>query len=257
MKFWIFCFALLSASVSAQTVSDFKYVVVSDKFSGFDENQYHLNRYLEILLKKKEYTILNDTKNDWPVEVQQNPCLALEADVEKEKSFLKNKLALVIKDCYQTEIFRNDGESKIKDFNRGYQDALKNATQSLSISYPKDLDYEKPTTADITATKPEEPKIQGNVSENSWFENGIEFSDGSQTFVLTGLKDNSYILIQKDNKKIIGQLYPSTRKGIFHTTITDGTTSYTTIGYYDGENLSIEYPDEKNTWKLVKYKIQN
>src|SRR5690606_14631570 len=124
--------------LNAQNVNDFKYIVIPSQFLGFDENQYELNRYLGIQLIKKNYEILSGDSGEWPAEVQQNPCLALNAMVTKEKSFLKNKLSLKFTDCTRKILFEKEGESKIKEFGKGYQDALKQITNSIALQTAAD-----------------------------------------------------------------------------------------------------------------------
>src|SRR5690606_3031902 len=134
MKKLICLFSLiLSLNVNAQNVNDFKYIVIPSQLLGFDENQYELNRYLGIQLITKSYEILSGDSEEWPAEVQQNPCLALNATVTDERRFVQNKLPLKITDCTQKVVFEKEGESKRKEFDKGYQDALKEITNSTAV----------------------------------------------------------------------------------------------------------------------------
>ena len=245
-------FVLTSSLAFSQNESDFKYVIVPEKFSNFEQNEFRMNYHLIRLLEDKNYEILNTNPESWPEEVKQNVCLALKADVIKGKKFLKNKVDLVFTDCQEKEINRHEGISSEKNYVTGYPDALKNAVQTLRNSFPKKLDYQPKSVSYVTTPSPE-IKIQGNISENSWKEKGIEFSNGNQTVILTELKDGSYILIQKDNSAIIAQLIPSSKEGIYHTTIQGSAGNYYTIGFYDGSKLSIEFKNDNQSYQLTEF----
>lgn len=249
----IFIFLWVS-SAFAQNVNDFKYVIIPEQFSDFEQNQYRLNYILLRLLEEKQYEVLKSDSLNWPQEVIQNPCLALNSDILRKKHFLKMKVELVFTDCSGKEIGKFEGISSEKEYSKGYPDALRKASQTIRVSNPKELNYEIPLTENTVVSEKPEIQIQRNHLENAWFEAGIEFTNENKNLILTEMKDGSYLLIQKENKEIIGQFYPSAKPEIFHVKIIEDSITYNTIGYYDGENLSIEIPNEKNTWKLIEYK---
>lgn len=251
----IICFILLVCSTFslAQNVSDFKYVIIPEKFSEFDKNEYRINYHLMRLLGEKKYEILNANPSEWPEEVQKNSCLALNSDILKGKKFLKNKVELVFTDCQGNEIERLEGISNEKSYAVGYPDALKNAVQSLRISFPKELDYQPKTTTIPTVPTPE-IKTQGNISENSWIDSGIEFQNDGQSIILTEQKDGSFILIDKNTSSIFAQLKPSSKKSVYHVTISDPSGNYHTIGFYEDQNLTIEFKSKDNQFSAKSYK---
>lgn len=241
----------------AQEVNDFKYIIVPDKFSDFDKNQYRLNYFLLRLLEEKKYEVLLSDQSKWPEAVVQNPCLALNSDVKKGKVFLKIKLDLVFTDCQGREIGKLEGISNEKEYQKGYQEAIRNATQKLKNSFPKELDYKTLVATNKVQTGTNPIEIQGNISEKSWLEKGIEFTNGAQTLILTGMKDGTYILIRKNNQEIIAQLKPSSREGIYHTTVLSPDGNYTTIGFYDEKTIGIEFKNNSNEFILSEFKKSN
>ncbi len=252
MKNLIFLFSvLLFCSVSAQNVSDFKYVIIPDSFSDFGENQYRLNYHLLRQMELKKYEALKSDPTTWPEEVRKNPCLALTPDLKKGKQFLKNKISISFKDCKNKEIASFEGVSNEKEFAVGYPDAMKIALQNLRVSLPKELPYE--ITENTNTSIITEIKSQGNIAENSWKESGIEFRNGSQSIILTEQKDGSFIVIQKNNSSIIAQLLPSSKQGIYHATITNPDGNYHSIGFYDGKTLGIEYMISPNQFSLTQF----
>lgn len=253
MKNLIFLFSIFFfSSISAQNINDFKYVIIPDSFADFGDNQYRLNYHLLRQVEAKKYEALKSDPTTWPEEVRKNPCLALTPNLKKGKQFLKNKITVNFKDCKNTEIASFEGVSNEKEFAVGYPDALKIALQSLRVSLPKELPYE---ISGNTSTLSEIPEIkpQGNVSENSWIESGIEFRNGSQSVILTEQKDGSFIVIQKNNSSIIAQLRPSSKEGIYHATVASPDRNYHSIGFYDGKTLGIEYMISPNQFSLTQF----
>lgn len=245
----LFLVFLASSTLSfSQSISEFKYVIIPEQFTGFDANQYELNRYLGIQLLKKDYEILSENSDEWPAEVQQNPCLALNAMVQKEKSFLKNKLSLKFTDCSHKVIFEKEGESKIKEFDKGYQDALKQITNSINVQNAPELP--------VVRTK-NENRANPQTDENSTLltESNI-FSDGELTLVKTELKDNSFLLINESNAQVYAQFYPSSKTGIYHVKINKNGETYFTIGFTNQNSIEIEVQNNPNQWTLKSFKQQ-
>ncbi len=240
----------------AQNISDFKYVLIPDELTDFEENQYRMKTHLQRFLESKKYVVLNSNPTEWPEEVRQNPCLIVTADIRKVRKVLKNKVAVEFIDCTKKQILVLEGESNIKELNTGYPDALKKSLQLLRASNPKDLSYENTPTI-MTTQEIQAVKVQGNISENSWLESGIEFRNGTQTVILSGLKDGSYILIRKENSEVMAQLKPSSRKGIFHTTVISPDGNYATIGFYDEKTIGIEFKNNSNEFILTEFKKTN
>ncbi len=249
-------FVLCTSISFAQNISDFKYVIIPDSFSDFENNQYRMNYHLMRLLAEKNYEVLKSNTSEWPQEVKENACLALTSDLLKGKKFLKNKVELIFKDCQGKEIDRLEGISNEKDYATGYPDALKNAVNMMRISYPKELNYQ-PKTAPVMSVATPEIKIQGNISENSWMDSGIEFKNDSESVILTEQKDGSFILIDKKSSSIIGQLKSSSKEGIYHVTVSDPKGNYHTIGFYDGKNLIVEFKNTDSSFTPTEFKKAN
>lgn len=247
MKNYIVILLLSSFSITnAQQISDYKYIIIPEKFSDFKkENEYQLNFYLRNLLTKKNYEILSENKESWPAEVKANLCLALTADAVREASFRKNIVILNFTDCSGQNIKTSKGVSSIKEYDKGYQDAIKLAAESIRSSNPQDITIEiKPK---------EEVKPEGNISNDSYITSGSEFQNNGLSFMLTELKDGSFMLIQKDSSARIGQLFPAAKSGVYHVKIFDSIGSYETIGYYDGNSIEIEYMISADKWNLTRF----
>jgi|SRR5690606_14065907 len=247
-KIFVFLF-LSSLSISyAQSISDYKYVIIPDKFSDFDENQFRLNFYLKNLMTKKNYEILTENVQDWPAEVQLNACLAATVDVKKEKSFLKNKLEIIFRDCQENEIAKLNGESSIKEFDKGYQDAMKNAVQNMKIQNAKPIEeIHQNTEISANISNTQENKIVSKSSSNL-------FSNGIIKLTKTDLTDGSFLLINEETAQVYAQFFSSSKTGIYRVKVMDAKGNYETIGYFDGNKLEIEMNSADNKAELIQFK---
>lgn len=114
-------------------VDNYKYVSVPDRFDFLKSaDQYQLNALTKFLLKKNGFSVL-DVSSDYPKELLKNRCLLLDVNVIKLKGFLNTKLEVQFTNCQNEIVFRSDiGVSKIKDFKKGYHEALRKAFVSIA-----------------------------------------------------------------------------------------------------------------------------
>jgi hypothetical protein len=248
MKKYIFGFLLIGfLNTNAQSISDYKYIVIPEKFSGFDENQYQLGRLLNLLLTKKNYEILSSEKFDWPAEVQKNPCLAIHADVQKIKSFLNNKLSLKFTDCNGKEIFNSEGMSRIKEYDKGYQDALRKAASSILMQNAKEQPEEQNEEKIVENSGEINPQIT-NPENNA-------YSNGEIILTKSELKDGSFLLIQPDNAQVYAQFFPTSKPGVYRVKMMNPKgESYFTVGYETGNSLSIELILNQNDVQVMEFR---
>ncbi|MBB6111969.1 hypothetical protein SAMN05421821_11574 [Mucilaginibacter lappiensis] len=134
MKRYILLFLLfLSFSVYAQnTINNYKYVVVPEKFSFLKQNdQYGLNSLTKALLAEKGFTVYLDN-NELPSEIANNKCQALNAEVLEKSSMFTTSLTLLLKDCQGNIVFKTkEGKSREKEYRVSYNLALRDAFTSL------------------------------------------------------------------------------------------------------------------------------
>ena len=68
----------------------------------------------------------------YPDDLAGNVCMGLTSDVEKGKGMFKTKLNVVLKNCQGGVIYTSEvGESRIKEYDKAYSDALRNAFKSF------------------------------------------------------------------------------------------------------------------------------
>lgn len=129
-------FALLvlftSVSALAQTsVNDYQFVVIPSRFEvQSDANQYRLNTLSKKYLLDAGFNPVHETMmTDGQIN---HRCDHLYMDVLKVKSMLTVKVKILFRDCRNNIIFESaEGRSKEKDYEKGYQEALKEAFESV------------------------------------------------------------------------------------------------------------------------------
>lgn len=215
----------------AQKVSDYKYIALPERFSGFKEDQYHMDAVLTKALMAKKYIIVSENSNKWPAEANSNPCSILKADLLDDSSFLKNKVILEFKDCNNKVIANQKGSSSIKSFEEGFQDALKQALINVPVSYPKTI---QPIAVQEEQQIPTQ-NGQTDISENK----AEKFSNGKVNLQKIQIDNNQFILVEGNSSVPFAAFKSTTKKDVFRVKLSSGDS---TIGYFENGNLIIEIP---------------
>tara|TARA_R110000868_G_scaffold3388_11_gene21941 strand:+ start:4008 stop:4865 length:858 start_codon:yes stop_codon:yes gene_type:complete len=123
---------IISHTVAQVNLNDYKYVVVPKKY-GFlkEENQYRLNELAQFLFNKIGFETVMEGDN-YPEDLIRNRCLGLKSDVIKDSGLFKTKLNIELKDCNDQVVYTGQvGESREKDYEKSYNEALRNAFKSF------------------------------------------------------------------------------------------------------------------------------
>lgn len=147
-------FALLFVPKEAisQELSDYKYVIVPDKYDLFEEpDKYQLNSLTEFLFEKYGFTAIY-AEEDLPMDYVNNPCSAVTAELQSDSgtfSFV-TKVVLVLKNCRQEVVFKSkEGRSRLKKYQFAYQESLRDAFSSVeALNYT----YSEPVAEKIVTT---------------------------------------------------------------------------------------------------------
>lgn len=269
MKNFLFILLFLTIhSFNAQKLPDYKYVYIPHNIKGFEDNKYQINSVLTQKLKNKGYEVIQNEQIDWPQELIQNPCKVAFINILNTSSLFKNKLTFEAKDCNGKVLMSQQGISNEKDFQIGYQQALEKSIAMLQNSSPKELTQltlKKDASAEILK-KADEPKAETTSSnENQKTEPDIvpdvtkPKADGSSssnksenytngTLVLQKIiiGDGKFILVTTKSSVPYATFRESSKKGIFHIILEDGTT---TLGYLENENYVIDFPNKDGSFK--------
>lgn len=131
----IFSFAL--PAFAQNELNAFKYIIIPRKYDFSKiENEYRLNTLTKHLFDKAGYLTLVQG-NDYPEEVNANPCIAVTANVVNESSMFTTKVKIELKNCYDQVVYTSEeGTSKIKEYDKTYRDAIEKSFVSI-----QELDY--------------------------------------------------------------------------------------------------------------------
>ncbi|MCZ6595343.1 MAG: hypothetical protein O6943_10595 [Bacteroidetes bacterium] len=122
----VFCF--ISAGFSQESLSDYSFVVVPEKYDFVNEiDKYQLNSLTKFLFNKHGFNAYFD--REMP-DIRR--CDGLWAKVEGRPAMIRTKVVIILNDCKGKEIFRSEvGTSKLKQYSKTYTAALRNAFLSI------------------------------------------------------------------------------------------------------------------------------
>lgn len=222
----------------AQKVSDYKYIAVPEKFSGFKNDQYKMDILLSKTLQQKQYSVVAGNRSQWTAEANSNPCSVLNADVINDSGFLRNKIVLEFKDCNGKLVASQKGSTSIKEFEEGYQDALKQALVSVPVSNPKPMAIQpEPVVQEVQSSEPLK-EIAPQSTETSLGESG-KYSNGKVSLQKVQIDDSQFILVESNSAVPFATFKSTSKKDTFKVKLKSGES---TIGYYENGNIVIEMP---------------
>ncbi|MCQ9641924.1 hypothetical protein MP478_21290 [Chryseobacterium sp. WG14] len=231
----VFMLAICSTLIFGQKVSDYKYIFIPEKFESFKKDSYGLETFLAKALTGKKYVVLPANRDQWPSEAKDNSCNILNANVLDDSGLFTNKVILQLSDCNKKTILESKGRSNIKEFEKGYPDALKQALMNVTISNPVNiLPAQTSDTASSTQnTASDTPAATTAVSTASNFSNGKLDLQKVQI-------DNTQFILAKSGSSVPFAIFKSTsKKDVFMVKLDNGTT---TIGYFENGNIVIDVP---------------
>jgi hypothetical protein len=220
----------------AQKVSDYKYIALPEKFSGFKNEQYKMDVLLSKTLKQKQYVVVSGNRSMWNVEANSNPCSVLNADVINDSGFLRNKVVLEFKDCNGKVVGSQKGSTPIKEYEAGFQDALKQALVAVPVSFPKNIE----TSVAVQEIQTSEPAKEVSVQkvENSTTQSG-KYTNGKVSLQKVQIDDSQFILVESNSSVPFATFKSTSKKDTFKVKLNSGES---TIGYYENGNIVIEMP---------------
>ncbi|SKB78129.1 hypothetical protein SAMN05660776_2978 [Salegentibacter holothuriorum] len=160
MKNIIFVLAFFIGTMSAfaQNLDQYKYIIVPEKFEfSKEENEYQVNALTKFLFDKYGFETLMKGEEK-PLDLQENYCLGLTANVKDHSGLFVTKLVVQLEDCRGSIVFETkEGRSRIKDFKDAHQEALRDAFTDI-----KELNYEfNPAGVSVSTSSAneEQPKV--------------------------------------------------------------------------------------------------
>lgn len=132
----------VSFSASSQDMNK-KYVIVPLKFYKFDKiDIYGLSSATTKLFVNDGYTVVTDSKQSWPKELKENPCLAIYTKTNDISPLIGlTKVELVLMDCYQNVLYKAQGKDNSEDEIISLSKALKEAYELLKKEEAIELSF--------------------------------------------------------------------------------------------------------------------
>jgi len=148
--------------VAQQSLNDYKYVLVPKKYDFLKyEDEYQLNSLTKFLFKKEGFETLFDNEIR-PQELAINPCLGLISIVKNRSNLFSIKLEIELVNCRNETVFTSEvGRSSLKEYKRGYHEALRDAFKSIST-----LEYKYHAVEEPSIIKKEETVVQVEPAVN-------------------------------------------------------------------------------------------
>lgn len=152
---FLFLFLISVSGYAQQTINNYKYVIVPEKFGFLKQvDKYGLNTLTKTLLEEKGFTVYYDN-TALPQEIATNKCTALNAEVTEKKGMFTTTLILLLRDCQNNIIFKSkEGKSREKDYQLAYNMALRDAFTSLDevpYAYMPATQVKSVTTVQVVA----------------------------------------------------------------------------------------------------------
>lgn len=217
------------------SINAYEHVIVPMQFDFQDEsNQYQVNILARVLLQDEGFKVYMD-KEERPLKFMGNTCEALFLEVEDTSGILRINVVFRLKDCYDNVLFESkEGSTKIKDFQQGYQAALKDAFSSL-----QDEDYRYDSSLDKIPGKSVQSSLNSSSPEEMYPEKKI-YKFGGETYWLVEKENEAYSLLANEGIEIYAELEKADKGTfIFKSKTITGAAFFGADG-----NLTVEYRDE-------------
>ena len=113
-------------------VNNYKFIVVPDRFDFLKQkDEYKTSSLTKFLLKKNGFTVFLNSEQ-YPKDLIDNACSGLKALVLDKSSMFKIKVIIELRDCSNRLLYTSkEGVSKLKEFKKGFQEAIRNAHASM------------------------------------------------------------------------------------------------------------------------------
>ncbi len=241
------CFLIgTSVALSAQNINAYEYISVPAKFADKKINTYNLNAILSKSLQAKKYKVVSDNIAEWPMELQQNPCLVAKADILDDSSWLRNKVVLQFKDCNDKIIASSKGDSDAKEFEIGFPDALKKSLTSVAASSPgasklsaKPQNVQQVATTNTTSTT---ITTTNNTVQTS---SADAFSDGNVNLQKVNISGSQFILVKPNSSQAYATFTETGKQGLYRVVLENKTAAF---AYFENGNLVVEVPQKDGTF---------
>ncbi len=197
-------FLFITVSCFSQDFDSYKYVVVPYEFGFLNKHdKYRVNTLVRHLFKKEGFEVVYDNQ-PFPKDLADDRCLGLYADINNQSGLLTIKMSIILRDCSNQIFFETGvGRSKIKAYEKGYNQALRRAFADIEA---KNYSY-KPVSKTVVETPIEEvEEVEEEVEVEEVVEEVVEpaaTTNISKTVLYAQPIKNGYQLVDSTPKVVM------------------------------------------------------
>lgn len=219
--FSTFCLIILASSTlfAQKSIKDYKYIIVPKQYEfQKTEDQHQINSLTKFLFEKEDFIVFFSDES-FPEELALNACSALKAIVNDESGMLSTKVTISLVDCYNKAIYTTpEGRSKIKDYKKGYHDAIRKAFVGIQ-EYEEEQDetteenianeiveapvnevvVEEPVKEQVAAVAPVENTVKEEIAETK---SEVDIKVAKQTAAPVAVAAVPVVVPKKETKEI-------------------------------------------------------
>lgn len=200
MKKIIFLLLLFINALSfGQSLNDYKYLVISKKYSFQEEiNEYSLNSSAGFLLRKQGFEVLF-SGDVFPEDLIKDRCKAMYLDLDNRSTGMLTKLEVVFRDCENKILFScQEGTSKEKSREAALNEALQEALNSVkAVKY----NYKGDSNIEVNSNTGTEIVLSAKLITN-----GFQLMDSQNNTIITILKTSNKEVFLANKNGIQGVL---------------------------------------------------
>lgn len=170
MKFKLFTLLVavfISNTIIGQSLNEYKYVIIPAKYDFLKFNDQHkLNSLTKFLFEKEGFKTIYDNLEK-PADLSNNPCSALTANVMSNSGMFTTKIIIELINCKNQKVLvSKEGKSKEKDYKKGFQEALRNAFESVTAQKYNSSNAENSESVSVNSAVEESKKAAIEVAAN-------------------------------------------------------------------------------------------
>ena len=205
---------IIVTGFSQSSINDYKYVIVPKKFDFLKEkDQYQLNSLTQFLFNKYGFEAIMQG-SEYPKDLANNRCLALNSDVTKDSGMFKTRLKVLLSDCNDKVVYTSGiGESREKEYKKAYNLAIREAFKSIEA-----LNYKYVPNKNI-----------GSITNNSQTQPNTETTQEIQQLKkeIQNLKKEkeAEVAVVETPKVVIPQRKVDKKKEVTETAVIEGTSN--------------------------------
>jgi hypothetical protein len=193
MKKIFFFFAILLSGVSfSQSINDYKYAIIPDKFDFLkNNNEYNLNVLTKSYFEKIGFQAFLESDN-LPLEAM-DKCNAVFISALENNSTFMTKIRIVVKDCKGTVLATSEeATTREKDYAVAYNEVFRRALISLDkLNYS----YAPKVVSKVVASKPPQTAVATTATEKT--DQSVEVYSEMQTIT------NGFNFLNKKTKAVL------------------------------------------------------